>query len=66
MAAARGYVCDEAAGGTAALKLFRRRDYDLVVVDPICRQSSHASMKSQSPAMRGFGRWYKGASRARR
>ncbi|MCE5235629.1 MAG: response regulator transcription factor [Clostridiaceae bacterium] len=47
MAAAYGYVCDEAADGIAALKLFRRRDYDIVVMDPdlpeldgknVCRQ----------------------------
>ncbi|NLB36191.1 MAG: response regulator transcription factor [Clostridiales bacterium] len=44
---AKGYLCDEAADGIAALKLFRRNDYNLVILDArlpelngkiVCRQ----------------------------
>lgn len=52
MAAAHGYACDEAADGIAALKLFRRYDYDAVIMDPdlpeldgknVCRQMRKVS-----------------------
>ena len=47
LAVAQGYAFDEAADGIAALKLFRRHDYDIVIIDPdlpeldgrnVCRQ----------------------------
>lgn len=51
-AAAEGYLCDEAANGIAALKLFRRNEYNVVVMDTdlaeldgvnVCRQIRKAS-----------------------
>jgi DNA-binding response OmpR family regulator len=47
MASIHGYAYDEAADGIAALKLFRRHDYNIVIIDPdlpeldgknVCRQ----------------------------
>ncbi len=47
LAISQGYTCDEAADGIAALKLFRRNDYHLVILDTdlpeldggnVCRQ----------------------------
>ena len=44
---AEGFSCDEAPDGIAALKLFRRKDYHLIIIDPelpeldgrnVCRQ----------------------------
>ncbi|MFA9380243.1 MAG: response regulator transcription factor [Acetanaerobacterium sp.] len=46
-ATAEGYACDEAADGISALKLFRRNDYNLIILDTdlpeldgrnVCRQ----------------------------
>lgn len=48
----QGYTCDEAADGIAALKLFRRNDYDIVILDTdlpeldgrnVCRQIRKSS-----------------------
>jgi two-component system response regulator ResD len=47
MATAQGYLFDEAADGIAALKLFRRHDYNIIILDTdlpeldgrnVCRQ----------------------------
>lgn len=51
-AAAEGYTCDEAADGISAIKLFRRNDYDIIIIDThlseldvwnVCRQIRKSS-----------------------